>query len=587
MTRLVNTATRRLLMALVTAAALAACPASVEPPAATGDDGPAGTDGDRPAETVEPTADVNLAPAEPYVWALTDVSLDAGVQDRLAHQKGIGVADYDGNGFQDMFVTNPGQGPILFLNNGDGTFASQLDLPTTGNDWGPVVFDYDMDGDPDVFVFCGGRGSACLDAAYRNDGVDPETGDVVFTDVSTGTGIGDTVRQSIGGALADYDLDGDLDIFVPVHYRLSDLYNPLISRADMLFHNNGDGTFTDVAEQAGVASAGPSVTSTWLDYDRDGDPDLYVPALGSTNTLYENMGDGTFAVVTPESLTWPFLAFGVVAQDFDNDGWVDLLVAEIYQTFIETYFTIPGPVGDRLFLNDKGQGWIDASFDSKLIWEDGDTVAPRAGTMGYQLGDLDLDGYMEVFFGNGSPEVNGGQINRLISAVPNEYGTITWVDRTPHIDVPVEEDGADPPYPSYPYRTHGSVLFDFDHDDDVDLFIGNGGHPPAQEEPNQLFRNDAAAVHLWVRVKLVGQGHNPDGIGAEIRVADAAGDDATWHVFRHVMGTTGFHVTEPCVLQVGTGKHDGPYVVTVTWPGGAQTVVEDVTARTTVEVAQP
>jgi hypothetical protein len=201
------------------------------------------------------------------------------------------------------------------------------------------------------------------------------------------------------------------------------------------------------------------------------------------------------------------------------------------------------------------------------------------------VGDLDLDGYVEILYGLGSPF--GGETNRLLSAVPVDGGGVTLVDRTGHIDVAADEDGEDPPYPSYPYRTHGSVFFDCDGDDDIDLFVGNGGHPPGQEEPNQLFRNDAAPVHHWVRVALVGGGQNPAGIGARIRVSDAPGDAASWTVYRGVAGTIGFHVTEGLVPQIGVGKRAGPYVVTVRWPGGAETVVEGVLPRSTIEVHPP
>ena len=575
---------------IVAALCVLSAPCCSPPPADPAGPADAPVDAGPADAPVDAGPDASQTDEPPGTWVLTEVGLEAGVQDRLGHQKGAAVADFDGDGYLDLFLTNPGAEPVMFFNQRDGTFTSNLEVPHTVADWGPVVWDYDADGDPDLFIFCGGRGLPCYDLALRLDGVDPETGDPVFTDVTAESGLGAFARASFGAALADYDGDGDVDIFVPVHRRAGFIFGTPDIGDDMLLRNNGDGTFTNVADEAGVANPGASAPSAWLDYDRDGDPDLYIPILHGENILYRNEGDGTFTDVTPEPMRWPHGAYGAIAQDFDNDGWVDLLISEYYQPDIDDEddlaMVLEGPPGDRLFRNEEGGGWTDVTELSGLVVVDGDAVTPRSGTMGYQVGDLDLDGFMDVLYGNGSPRTHGGQLNRLVSAGFDDSGALCWHERGDLLDVPAAEDGAVPAYPSYPYRTHGSLFFDFDNDDDVDLFVGNGGHPPAQEEPNQLFRNDSAPVHGWVKLRLRAAGQNIWGVGALVRVADAPGDAATWQVSRLNSGTTGFNASEHGLVQVGTGLHEGPYAVTVRWPGGGETTVEGVEARTTLEIAQ-
>ena len=204
--------------------------------------------------------------------------------------------------------------------------------------------------------------------------------------------------------------------------------------------------------------------------------------------------------------------------------------------------------------------------------------------MGWQVGDMDLDGYMEVFFGNGGPP--SGETNTIGSFVPTGDGGIRWEDRTALFDSPAAEDGFDPPYPPYPYRTHGAAFADFDGDGDSDLFVGNGGMTfSSLDEPNRLWRYDGPANH-WLRVDLEGTASNRAGTGARVRVSDGPEVASTWAVYRHTFQNSGFNSSHPRVITVGTGGCPGPYHVTVTWPSGNLQTVTDVAALTTLELTE-
>lgn len=531
-------------------------------------------------------------PLEPYVWSLTDVALAAGVQDRLTIQKGVGAADFDGDGDLDLYLANAASTARLLVNEGDGTFRELPDPPGAELGWGLVIFDYDLDGDPDIFLSSGGFLGAGTARLFRNEGASADNGFVAFTDQSEASGFGDVPIPAMGGALADYDLDGDTDIFVPVQSDFFGVAGDISATGDTrnrLYRNEGDGTFTEVGQEAGVGASASSSPSAWLDVDEDGWLDLFVPVLHGDNILYRNLGDGTFQKSTPPVLRFPDMSLASIAQDVDHDGHMDLLVSEYYQPWMEFYLpgvSIAPPWGDRLYLGDGKGGFVDATVASGM--SAGEPPPERAGTMGFQIGDLDLDGYHEILFGNGGPLVQGGEVNRLLSARPGGALGVVFEDRTSLIDSVAAEDGnLLYPYAQYPYRTHGSIFFDYDGDDDVDLFLGNGGADASQIEPNRLFRNDAEPVHGWVKVLLRGVGGEIAGFGSVVRVSDAAGDAATWQVFHSVACSSGFNACVYGAQQIGTGKRAGPYVVTVRWPGAVETVVEDVAPYATVELSRP
>src|SRR5438094_2821725 len=252
-------------------------------------------------------------PGTPTSVVFTDIALESGFQDRLSHGRALVGADFNGDGRVDFFLGNPGDSTVLddesFILWNDGTDSNGNLILTKGQvlTRGEIFFtasaaDYDNDGDEDLFVGVGGQEGIGLDYLFRNDGG-------VFTDVSETAQIRGpkdahcnwVPTATSSGTWADYDNDGDLDLFVASRqlnaYSLN-LPGDLGWR-NSLFHNNGDGTFTDVTATAGVGGTLSSMTSAWGDYNNDGWMDLYVPhgALGfgiPGFQLYQNNHDGTF-----------------------------------------------------------------------------------------------------------------------------------------------------------------------------------------------------------------------------------------------------------------------------------------------------
>jgi DNA/RNA endonuclease YhcR with UshA esterase domain len=224
---------------------------------------------------------------------------------------GVGTswADYDGDGDLDLYVTNRFEANVLYQNDGDGTFTdvtSAAGVGNTGNGAGTAWADYDGDGDLDLYV-ANDNGEA--NVLYQNNG------DGTFTDVTSAASVGH-MGSDQGPAWADYDGDGDLDLHVADY-----------GAANVLYRNDGDGTFTDVTSSASVGYAPSSLGTAWADYDGDGDLDLYVTNSHTANVLYQNDGDGTFTDVTSStSVGHTGNSRAAAWADYDGDGDLDLYV---------------------------------------------------------------------------------------------------------------------------------------------------------------------------------------------------------------------------------------------------------------------
>jgi hypothetical protein len=498
----------------------------------------------------------------PDIPWLSDGALVAGVQDRFRRNRGVAAADFDGDGDVDLFLANPDDPSTLLLNNGFGVFAEQPQAPTTGLDSAVAAADFDNDGDPDLMVSCGGWGDPCSTALFRNDGVEPGTGRVVFTDVSESAGLEMDERNGFGVAWGDYDGDGFLDVHLS---NKKDWGAELTDTTNQLYRNNGDGSFTEVSADVGVAATGDHHVATWIDVEPDGHLDLFVPTLFGDNLLYRNQGDGSFIEDTPDALRRPYAAFGSSAADLNNDGLVDLLV-----TATSGSGWAPEDLGEvtTAFLN-RGDGGFDAHPISEGMGSESDFREP---VMGFAMGDLNMDGLTDLFLGNGEP--SRGVRNRLLLGAPADGGGLRWEDATALIDAEAPRDDAVEPYRSYPHRSHGSVIVDVDGDLDLDLFIGNGGMNlmPDQEEPNRLFLSSMSEVHQAIEVELVGTVSNRDAVGALITVTSGGEDSGP--VTRWVGRSSGFNSSLPVRQVIGLGERVPPYRVGVQWPSGIEQFVD-------------
>jgi hypothetical protein len=537
------------LLVILSALLLAAC-GSPRGDFAEGDPTPT------PTVTGPEGCDVTMTPALDLV--LVDRAADLGVQDAGGVNNGLAAEDFDGDGDIDLLLANPGPRHEMLLQQDDGTFERHPDGPSIHDAPAASAVDYDNDGDIDLYLNCGMWDFGCASRLFRNDGLDGD-GRPQYTDVTEDVGLFDPDVSNFGGAWADFDLDGDLDLFQGCKSLRK---APDVPSADQLWRND-DGVFVDVAAEAGLDREVDSHQAVWLDHDSDGWPDLFVPVLAGPNLLYRNNRDGTFDDVTPNAMAQPINAFAALAADYNQDGHIDIFVSgrsELLGNFTE--YEEHG-----LFINDGAGGWLDWTMGTGLN-EDGDG-ATHIGTMGLQGGDLDLDGYPEVAFGTGDPM--SGERNALGSFVPDGDGLL-WVDRTDLIDSAGQATGNG--MPPYPFRTHGMAMVDLDGDFDVDLYMGNGGGPAS--EPNQLWNNETVARNHALRISLEGTTSNARGIGARIRVANGPEDDSSWAVYRTVQATSGFNSSRPATVTVGLGHCEGPYHVTVSWPGGDDQVLEDV-----------
>ena len=515
-------------------------------------------DGPPPDGLDEPAADCDLRETPASDIVLRDVAADAGVQDVGGVNNGMAAEDFDGDGDIDIYLANPGPRPELLLRQDDGTYLPHPSPPSAVLTPAANAVDFDGDGDIDLYLSCGRWDGSCGNALFRNDGVGSD-GLPAFSDVTDALGLWDPSVSTFGGAWADYDLDGDLDLFQSCKALQA---APDVVSEDQLWRNDGD-AFVNVAMESGLGSPRDGHQAAWLDYDADGWPDVFVPVLGGPNLLYRNLGDGTFEDVTPPALQEPSNAFAAVAADFNQDGFQDLLVsgrAERSGNNVEEE-------QHGLFLSDGEGGFQDLSFGTGLNSAgDGST---NIGTMGLQVGDLDLDGFPEVVFGTGDP--NAGERNSMGSFVPYA-DSIRWVDRTDLIDSAGQGVGEN--MPPYPFRTHGMVMADLDGDLDTDLFMGNGGGPVP--EPNQLWSNETAVRNHALRVRLEGSTANSRGVGAQIRVSGGPEGESSWASWRTIEAASGFNSSRPTTTLIGLGHCAGPYHVTVAWPGGEVQELEGV-----------
>jgi enediyne biosynthesis protein E4 len=490
---------------------------------------------------------------------------------------GVALIDFDNDGYLDVYFVNSLTVDLLksggktqshlYRNKGDGTFVDVTEKARLGDvGWGmgAAVGDFDNDGLDDLFVTCVGP-----DKLYRNNG------DGSFTDVTAKAGVSDP-RWSAGASFVDYDRDGDLDLFVANYIEFDFNRLPEFGKdktcqykgiavqcgprgmpgvGDSLFRNNGDGTFTDVTAKAGVSDPdrfyGMGVICS--DFDEDGWIDVFVANDSTPNYFYRNNGDGTFKEIG--FLSGTALnengseqgSMGVTVADYDHNGTLDLFVTN----FADEYNTLYSNVGKNSF--------SDVSHAAKV-------AAPSMPMVGWgtKFLDYDNDGWVDLFVANGHvyPQIKDYRQRNLLHRNLRD-GTFADVSAQSGPVFSEERVG------------RGVAFGDLDNDGDVDVVINNLDGAP------QVLRNDGGNANNAVLIETVGAKSNRNGIGAKVKIVSG---DLTQ--IDEVRSGDSYISQSDLRLHFGLEKRTKVDLVEIRWPSGAVDKVTGVLANKVVTIQE-
>lgn len=490
---------------------------------------------------------------------------------------GVALFDYDNDGYLDIFFVNSltielvkankKTRSALYRNNRDGTFSDVTDKAGVGDvGWGMgcAVGDFNNDGFDDLYVTSIGP-----DHLFKNNG------NGTFTDVTQKAGVSDP-RFSTGAAFLDYDNDGKLDLFVANYVDFDINHLPtfgegptcqfkgvpvqcgprgLPGAGDSLFHNNGDGTFTDVSKKAGVADSrgyyGLGVIAS--DFDGDGWIDIFVANDSTPNFLYHNNGNGTFSEIGFESGTALDKngneqgCMGVTLGDYDHDGLLDLFITN----FDDEY---------NVLYHNAGRGsFVDVSYEAGVAM----ISLPYVG-WGTKFFDYDNDGWLDLFIANGHayPQRDRYRQRELLFR-NNRDGTFSEV--AAQVGSALMEERA----------SRGTAFGDIDNDGDVDIVVNDLDGLP------QLLRNDGGNKNNWIMVKTIGAKSNRNGIGAKVKIV--SGD----LILVDEVRSGGSYISQNDLrLHFGLEKRTVIDQIQVRWPSGAVDTLTNVPVNKIVTVKE-
>lgn len=536
----------------------------------------------------------------PYGVQFRDVTREAGIHfhheraastEKLYYETmGAGVAwiDYNQDGYLDAFFVNSGDTPFfhpaeppqpaLYRNNGDGTFTdvtAASKIRTDGTFFmGVAVGDYDNDGFPDIYM-----------TGYRHSVLLHNNGDGTFTDVTKAAGVGDDGSWGTAAGWFDYDHDGKLDLLV-TNYVQFDAEHPIACGENRpgyraychpdsyqgdsmrLYHNNGDGTFTDVTEKAGLENAdGKSLAVVLADLNGDGWPDIFIANDTQRNFLYINNGNGTFRDASYTSGAGfseegrPEAGMSADAADLRNNGMFDLYVSHLD-------FEL-----NRLYRNNGSGIFVDNTIASGLGRSN-----MLMSSFGARFFDFDNDGWRDLLVTNGHildniplyhPQVSYAEERRLYRNTGDEH----FVDVT-------NSQGTDFRAPRV---GRGLAVGDYDNDGWLDFLVNNNG------QEAQLFRNAGQIGHVagapgrnhWLGVRLVGTRSNRDAIGARLKIN--AGDFSSYDQMK---GGMSYMSAQDPRIYFGLGAHARVDSLEIAWPSGAKEIIRGIAADQIVTIVE-
>ncbi|OGB62667.1 MAG: hypothetical protein A2Y94_04180 [Caldithrix sp. RBG_13_44_9] len=488
----------------------------------------------------------------------------------LIESNGAGCAffDYDGDGDLDIYLVNgayiegishvkgrKNKGNLtnaLYRNNSDGTFSDvtrQARVGDQGMGMAVLTADYDNDGDKDIFVSNWGP-----DIFYRNNG------DGTFTDITKIAGVENDLF-GIGCTFLDYDKDGFLDLYVGNYIEYDPNYQyfyaadkfpgPLAyhGQPDVLYHNNGDGTFSDVTSQAGVYNPeGRAMGVTSCDIDNDNDFDIFVANDAMENFLYRNNGDGTFTNIARQTGS----AFGQSGEatsamsgefgDIDLDGSVDIIVPDM------AYSCIYKNTGLGYFEEKSAAMGLAVACGQYTSWSG-------------NFFDFNHDGYGDLFITNGHPHRLIGEESLLLL---NNKGK--RFENVSHLLGPDFQEK---------FVGRGSAVGDFDNDGDMDVLVLNLNDRPC------LFLNEGGNKKNWLMLNLIGTVSNRDAIGSRVRLTSGGITQIRWR-----MSSSGYLSQSDYRIHFGLGNNSMVDQIEILWPSGITQILKNVKANQIITVQE-
>ncbi len=493
---------------------------------------------------------------------------------------GSAFLDYDQDGDLDLYILNgskvvgfaEGNYPRNAFYRNDGTAFTDITQATglgdTGWGMGCTVADYDNDGDPDIYITNYGK-----NVLYNNQG------DGTFKDVTDYAAVGDD-GFGTGCTFFDYNSDGYLDLYVANYVDFKHFIDTTPNKsytwkglrvhfgprgmkggADVFYHNNGDGTFSDLTLEAQLVDTDKlyGMGASSGDYDNDGDQDLFVANDTGPNYLYQNQGDGTF-----KEIAWAVGAaysesgeaqgcMGIAYGDYDNDGYQDILVTNFWEQT------------NTLYHNDAGTFFSDRSFDSGV-----GEASFRFLAWGTEFFDFDNDGDKDLFVANGHlfPQldranlgVSYAQTNQLFENLGD--GNFNEVSQSSGQGLDVKK------------VSRGASFGDFDNDGDIDIFVLNLNDLPT------LLRNEGGNKNNWLLVKTVGTKSNRDGIGAKIKI-----HYGTHRQISEVRSGSSYLSQNDLRVHFGLGQNDTIDLLEIIWPSGLIDRFNDVSTNRIIVVEE-
>lgn len=532
-----------------------------------------------------------------FAISLTNVAKQAGINFKtiygdekknryLLETTGTGAAfiDYDNDGWQDIFFVNGTRLDALpkdvemptnrlFRNKGNGNFEDvTAKAGLTRTNWGQAatIGDYDNDGFDDIFVSCFGK-----NALYKNNG------NGTFTETAEKAGVANNKSKwASGSSFLDFDRDGDLDLFVGSYIDLDLKTAPLpetgpclykgltvacgppglTGGVNMLFQNNGNGTFTDISEKSGMRKTDGTYALGAIvgDFDNDNFPDIYVANDSAPAILYRNNKNGTFTDIALEAGCAysvdgkPQAGMGVSVGDFDRDGWLDIVKTNFAGDTTTLYHNVGKGVFDDvtfpagLGLNTKWLGW------------------------GVGFVDLDNDGWLDIFQVNGHvyPEVEkltteAGYSQRKVLYQNLRNGKFA--------DISVKIGGA----VMESISGRGAAFGDFDNDGDSDIVIS-----PVNASP-ELIRNDSKTGNNWLKIKLIGTKSNRSAIGSRIKIITADGIQTD-----EVRSSNSYYSVNDSRLNFGLGTNKTVKKIEILWTNGQTETLENIAVNQFITVKE-